>query len=725
MAGGWLPPSAGAGTGLTEKGSGRRQRTARIGGARAGSITKLPESIAKPPTSVARTLGSAPPAGWSARELATLAALAETFVRGAATRRANLAANAFERAADPAQVRQVRRMLRLVESRATNLLATRRPTPFRDMSPSTRERYLLGWASSRIGQRRSAFQALRKLLTFLAYADPGDESANPRWAAIGYRPERPPVTQDPTTVRPFTPADGADPGGVRLEADVVIVGSGAGGGVVAADLAAAGRSVVVLDAGPFVDERTMPATELDGFDRLYLNHGLTTTWDGSVTMLAGTGVGGGTLINWMSCLPAPEDVRAEWAREHGIEGLEGAAFARDLAALEGQLSVTPATTFPPKDMLILRGAEGLGWRAGPIQRNSPGCSDCGSCGFGCPRGAKQSGIRVHLAAAQRDGARIIADATVDRILMERGRAAGVEALVARPDGAGPARIVVRARQVVVAAGALRSPGVLATAGSPHPALGRHLRIHPVPVVAGRFLEPVEMWRGATQAAQMDEFSRSAAGRLGYVIETAPAHPGLIALAMPWEGTEAHARIMEQSANLSPLVAVTRDGGEGRVSATASGGVRIDYRLDRVGVATLRHAIVSMARLARAAGASEIIATGTPPAIFGREGFPSGGEGRAFAAFEERLGRFDFGPNRGALYSAHQMGTARMGADPRVHVCDPAGRVRSAAGGRAGDQVVGGIYVADGSLFPTAIGVNPMITIMTLARQVARTVLAEG
>ena len=724
MAGGGFPSSAGAGTGLTEKGSARRRRPARVGGASPGA--RPPESTAQAPASVAGTLGSTPPPGWSARELATLAALAETFVRGAATRRANLAANAFERAADPAQVRQVRLVLRLLESRAANLVVARRPTPFRDMSPAARERYLLSWASSRIGLRRSAFQALRKLLTFLAYADPGDESVNPRWAAIGYRPERSPVTQDPTTVRPFIPAGETDPdGGDRLEADVVVVGSGAGGGVVAADLAAAGRSVVVLDAGPFVDERTMPATELDGFDRLYLNHGLAATWDGSVTMLAGTGVGGGTLINWMSCLPAPEDVRAEWSREHGIEGLEGPAYATDLAALEAELSVTPATTFPPKDRLTLRGAEGLGWRAGPIRRNSAGCSDCGSCGFGCPRGAKQSGIRVHLAAAQRDGARIVADARVDRILREGDRVAGVEAIVARPGGSGSSRLVVRARQVVVAAGALRTPGILATLGNPHPVLGRYLRIHPVPVVAGRFLEPVEMWRGATRAAQMDEFSRSGAGRLGYVIESAPAHPGLIALAMPWEGTEAHATIMEQSANLSPLVAVTRDGGQGRVSATASGGVRIDYRLDRIGVATVRHAIVSMARLARAAGALEIIATGTPPAIFGREGFPSGGEGRAFAAFEERLGRFDVGPNRGALYSAHQMGTARMGADPRLHVCDPSGHVRSAAGGRVRGQLVGGLYVADGSLFPTAIGVNPMITIMTLARQVARTVLAEA
>jgi choline dehydrogenase-like flavoprotein len=143
------------------------------------------------------------------------------------------------------------------------------------------------------------------------------------------------------------------------------------------------------------------------------------------------------------------------------------------------------------------------------------------------------------------------------------------------------------------------------------------------------------------------------------------------------------------------------------------------------VATLRHALLAMARLARAAGASEILAAGMPPAVFGRDGVPSGGEARAFADYEDRLRRFDFSPNRGSLFSAHQMGTARMGADPRHHACDPAGRVRAGGGRRGNDELVGGLYVADGSLFPTAIGVNPMITIMALARRVARTVLAEA
>ena len=175
----------------------------------------------------------APPEGWSDADLATLAQLAETFVRGGSVRRAGLAAEGLAKAADPAQVRQLRLVLRLVQSRLVNLVLTGGPTAFRDLSQPDRERYLLGWANSRVPLRRSAFQAFRKLLTFLAYADPGQGgSPNPLHAAIGYRPERPPVTSQPTTVRPFALEPGGEP--VTLEADVVVVGSGAGGGVIAA-----------------------------------------------------------------------------------------------------------------------------------------------------------------------------------------------------------------------------------------------------------------------------------------------------------------------------------------------------------------------------------------------------------------------------------------------------------------------------------------------------------
>ena len=672
---------------------------------------------------------------WTETELATLAELAETFVRGDALRRARLTTEALERAADPSQVRQLRLVLRLIESPLVNLLLTGSARSFRTMSPATRERYLLSWATSRIPLRRSAFQAFRKLLTFLAYADPGVERPNTRLAAIGYVQDARPIAAETTPIRatrpPFETGSPDEP--MLMEADAVVVGSGVGGGVVAAELAQAGRSVVVLEAGPLVDEASMPTDELDAYDRLYLNHGLLSTWDASVTMLAGAGVGGGTLINWMTCLPAPTWVREAWRRDHGIDGLIGEPWDSDLRAIEEEAGVSDATVIPPKDEVILRGAGALGWDAARTRRNATDCGDCGSCPFGCRQGKKQSGIRAHLASAYAAGARIVPRARVTRLLLEPGAEGGVvgveaDAVWTDPTSGEPAgdgrtrRLTVRARSVVLSAGALRTPAVLQASALDHPAIGQHLRLHPVPVVAGLFPQPIDMWRGTMQAARSLEFAEPSQGNNGYVIESAPGHPGLLALVLSWEGTDAHTDVMLRARRIGPLVAVTRDGGTGRTTLTKAGNVRIDYRLDDGGIATLRHALVSMARMARAAGASEIVAVGTPPVWHGRSGFLPGDEAPAFARFEDALAAFDFRPNRGTVASAHQMGTVRMGADPRGHPCDVLGRVRR---DERGDRVVRGLYVADGSLFPTGLGVNPMITIMVLARRVSRTILGEA
>ena len=391
------------------------------------------------------------------------------------------------------------------------------------MPPAARERYLLGWGTSRLAQRRTAFQAIRKLLTFLAYGG-GDAASIDRLDRIGYRPDDPPITSEPSAIWPLTPppvgrADPADDNRWVLEADVVIVGSGAGGGVVAGELAAAGRSVVVVEAGPFVDEAAMPPAEVDAFDRLYLDRGLLSTWDGSVTMLAGATVGGGTLINWMTSIPATAAVRDEWASEHGLEGMVGAAWDDDVRAIETELDVAESTSIPPKDGVILRGAAALGWEAGPTRRNASDCTDCGSCPFGCRRGAKRSGIRVHLARAASRGARLVAGARVTRVLVENGAAVGVEADFGHPGAA--RKLTVRAPVVVLAAGALRTPAILLRSGLDHPEIGRNVRLHPVPVVAGRFQEEIEMWRGTMQAARSLQFVESDGARNGYTIESAP------------------------------------------------------------------------------------------------------------------------------------------------------------------------------------------------------------
>ncbi|MEO8462968.1 MAG: GMC family oxidoreductase [Chloroflexota bacterium] len=670
---------------------------------------------------------------FSAAETRTLSTLAATFVpAGDSELVGELAAQALVRAADPAQVTQLRLVLRLLENPTLNLITAGRASGLTAMSPAERERLLLRWAHSPIALKRSAFQALRKLVSFLAYSAPGADGPNALLHTIGYQTDAPERAPDLTTARPTSVDRTSSSEPVHLDADVIVVGSGAGGGIVAAELAEAGRSVLVLEAGPWVDESTMPRTELDAFSRLYLNHGLLSTWDASISMLAGSGVGGGTLVNWMTCIDAPGSVRAEWARDHGLDGVDGPEWDRDVDALETQLGITESDVIPPKDAAILRGAEALGWEAAPIRRNARACGDCGSCPFGCPRGTKLGGLRVHLPAAVRGGARIVDRVRVTRLLIEHGAVVGVEGnllvedaatgmpiltAAGDPTAARVRRVIARAPQVVLAAGALRTPAVLQGTGPTHHAVGRHLRLHPVPVVAGRMATPVDMWRGTMQAARSGEFSSDTPDHRGYVIESAPGHPGLLALAVPWDDARDHASWLEASRFLAPLVAVTRDGGEGRTTLTASGRVRIDYRLDVDGVRTLRHAAGSMARLIRAAGATEILAAATPILTHRVAG---DGEAVRFASFLARVRTLDYGPNRGTVFSAHQMGTVRMGAEAKDHAADPRGRVRDFSG-----RVIRGLYVADTSTFPTGLGVNPMITVMAMARRVGRTVVAEG
>jgi choline dehydrogenase-like flavoprotein len=245
-------------------------------------------------------------------------------------------------------------------------------------------------------------------------------------------------------------------------------------------------------------------------------------------------------------------------------------------------------------------------------------------------------------------------------------------------------------------------------GLTHPQIGANLRLHPTVVVAGRFANRVAMWRDTMQAARSLEFARH-----GFVIESAPGHPGLIALAFDWPGSREFGALMADVDHYAPLIGIVSDHDGGRVMLSRSGRARISYRISARDAAVARKALVAMAQLTRAAGAERVVALGTPAAwhdVASGEDATSG-EHPAWRAYLDRLARFDFTPNRGSAFSAHQMGTTRAGSDPRTSACDPWGRVR---GARA-------VYVADSSLFPTSAGVNPMVTVMALAARVARAI----
>jgi choline dehydrogenase-like flavoprotein len=558
------------------------------------------------------------------------------------------------------------------------------------------------------------------LLCFLAYADadePGDPKLRARLKSIGYNPKPNAATRDYSKLVAFNPQQAQ-----RIAADVLVIGSGAGGGAVARDLARAGKRVIIIEAGALYDERSFPTKERDAYERLYLDSGFTATDDAHIAILAGGTVGGGTTVNWMTSIPIPDRVRNEWEEQHGVKGIASPRFKQDLNEVLRELSTQPSATTPSKDAALLRGAAARDWSGERIQLNRGECGDCGTCPFGCKRGAKQSTLRLHLPQALEAGAHLIPDCKAERLIIERGIVRG--AVTTHGTRAGtPRTLEITAPQVVVSGGALRTPLLLRRSGITHPAIGQNLRLHPVTLAAGIFPEKIEMWRGTMQAAKSEEFVEPTEDRNGYIIESAPGHPGLLSLGIPWTSRDEHQRLMKLAPHIAPFLAIAKDDGGGYISETRHGFAKISYRTTPRDERTLRAALGSLVRMAESAGASEVIAAGSPPVAWRRRDGVD-----AFRNLERQILGFDFSPNRGTVFSAHQMGTARMGSNPVDHACDSFGRVRSTTRPRATDPhggIIKGLYVADGSLFPTAIGVNPMITILALAKRVARTVLSDA
>jgi choline dehydrogenase-like flavoprotein len=299
---------------------------------------------------------------------------------------------------------------------------------------------------------------------------------------------------------------------------------------------------------------------------------------------------------------------------------------------------------------------------------------------------------------------------VERAIVESGAARGVEATL--EDGT---RLVVDAPVVVVAAGALRTPGILARSGVSSPHLGKHLHLHPVTALSAEFDEPVEPWHGSMQTVVCEEFSgfgaavNAGGARFGTVIEVAPAHPGLMASAQPWKGRDAHAQTMSSARNRATLIAIVRDRGEGSVGLNERADVR--YRLDDDDAQMLAGGIEAAARIAFAAGASSVSTLHAEPLVLDAA---AAGE-LTFRSFGTELSARAAKREPVALFSAHQMGTARMGSSAGDGAIDPEGRVYG----------VEGLVVVDASAFPTASGVNPMLTIMALAHRATRALIARG
>ena len=310
-------------------------------------------------------------------------------------------------------------------------LAGSEQSPFSSGSQAERERTLLAWADSAEVGARAGFQALRKGILLSYYSLPHlGEGPNPVDEALGYPgPLGPPENPPPKTIVPVQVS--AD---TELECDVVVVGSGAGGGTAAGVLAAAGLDVVVLEAGGYYSEEDFDGAELSGYARLYLNGGGIATENQSIGLLAGSCLGGGTVVNYTWCFRPPDHVREDWKRDFGLSDWAGRDFDDSLDAVWERIGISSESSIPSeRDHVMRRGLEELGWHSEVMQRNCKGCQEevCRLCHYGCQIGAKQSTMKTWLQDAYDNGARILVNTPVDTLLVEDGRAAGVRARTAR------------------------------------------------------------------------------------------------------------------------------------------------------------------------------------------------------------------------------------------------------------------------------------------------------
>jgi choline dehydrogenase-like flavoprotein len=605
--------------------------------------------------------------------------------------------------ADPRDRLRLRFLLEALGSRLANLATGGRFQSFQGMDAAAREAVLRSWAESGIPLRRAGFQALKRLVHVGYYAFPVDGRSHPAWRAVGYPGPLPPPEE---TFAPLpTLAVDRD---TTLDCDVVVVGSGAGGGVVAGLLAEAGRSVVVLEKGENPTAERFTQVEGEMLNTFYLDAGLLMTQSGSMPILAGSALGGGTVINYTTSFPLPESTRAEWAQRSGLDLFTGARLEESFRRVSERVGVTTQYADPaPRDQLLEKGCRALGWHVDVIPRNVRRCKqglECGYCGYGCRHGAKNSTAATYLADAARAGARLVVRCEVDRVLTAAGRATGVVGRVRLADGKA-ATLTVHARAVVVACGSIYTPALLTRSGLTSPAIGRGLRLHPATAIAGIFPERVEPWTGSIQTRYSDQFADLHEG-YGVKFETAPMHFALPASAFGWEGARRYKQDLAQLGHLSIVGVLLRDREPGRVATGRDGRPRVHYELAPFDVAHLREGLRGAARVLAAAGATDLFSIQQPPARC-RPG-PAGW----LEAFGAGLDARGYDRCRMSFITFHQMGSCAMGADPRTAVVGETGETHE----------MKGLYVADASTFPASSGVNPMITIMALADHVARGML---
>jgi choline dehydrogenase-like flavoprotein len=491
------------------------------------------------------------------------------------------------------------------------------------------------------------------------------------------------------------------PRGFDEHCDVVIIGSGAGGAVVATHLAEAGYRVIVLEEGPhFEAAEVQRFTPSQSVRRLYRESGMLTAFPVGqtpvISITQGRAVGGSSLLTGGVCFRIPSEIHHRWTHELGLAELSERALEPAYEDVERRMSVreVPVAERSVATNRIVEGAEKLGITIRPTRRNTGHeCEGLARCNFGCPVGAKRSVDRSYLPSATEHGARIVADALVERVLIENGRAAGVEGRILGGEAGAPShRFTVRAPVVVSACGTLHTPLLLFASGLPDRAgvLGRNITLHPAVRAVARFDDRLDGWDGAMQSIYSDHFDGEGIKLVGVYSAV-----NVLAAGLPGVGPALRKRVKELPF-CGAFGAMIHDEGGGTVRPGPGREPILSYAMAPLDLVRLRRSVTILTEIAMAAGAREVFTS-----IFGFPPITSNDAARRMehAAYDAR---------RIECMAFHPLGSARAAVDPRRGVVDQSGE----------SFELPGLFVADGSILPTSIGVNSQVPIMSMATRIA-------